>query len=161
MTDQFSEPKIFSIAEMEDFFSGPDALTGTFSGGVANNACLPYDWIDFGKATGIYVTSITPPESGWPFALHCPLCKETVFILSPWAIKPEKGDYWRIEGTCGNEDDATRMKHDMQMSMPKIEFKPLDPPRPWPYGSFMEFTREMSIDEITKRWPDEMKEGKK
>ena len=46
---------------------------------------------------GIHVTHIVPPAQGWPIAMYCPLCKETTFILSPWAIKPEKGDYWLMK----------------------------------------------------------------
>ena len=88
--------------------------------------------------------------------MHCPICKETTFIISPWAIKPEKGDYWLMNDTCGSEEHW----HNLTMVMPKIEYKLLDPPRPWPYGSFMEFTQEMSIEEAKKRWPKEMIEDK-
>ena len=39
-------------------------------------------------STGIHVTSITPPEQGWPIAMYCPICKKTTFVLSPYAVKP-------------------------------------------------------------------------
>ena len=52
-------------------------------------------------ATGIFVTSITPPaDYGWPIACHCDICKTTTFVYSPYAIKPEKGDYWLMQKTC-------------------------------------------------------------
>lgn len=61
--------------------------------------------------TGIYVTSITQPaDYGWPIACHCDICKTTTFIYSPYAIKPEKGDYWLI---CVHEELATQ--HNIQM----------------------------------------------
>jgi hypothetical protein len=34
-----------------------------------------------------------------------------VIVLSPWAVKPEKGDYWKMEGTCLDEDE--HIKHNM------------------------------------------------
>ena len=80
-------------------------------------------------------------------------------MLSPWAIKPEKGDYWLMNDTCGSEEH--NLRHNMTMVMPKIEFKLLYPLRPWPYPSFMEFTQEMNIEEARKRWPKEMIEDKK
>jgi hypothetical protein len=61
--------------------------------------------------SGVNVTSITPPESGWPIVAHCNLCRKTVILLSPWAVKPEKGDYWKLEGTCLDEED--HIKHNM------------------------------------------------
>ena len=54
--------------------------------------------------TGIYVTSITPPaDYGWITATHCDICKTTVFVFNPWAIKPSNGDYWILKHTCVNE----------------------------------------------------------
>lgn len=52
---------------------------------------------------GIHVTSIVPPAQGWPVAMYCPLCKETTFLLSPWAIKPTDGDYFKLNDTCASE----------------------------------------------------------
>jgi hypothetical protein len=62
---------------------------------------------------GIYVTSITPPEQGWPIAMYCPLCKATTFMLSPWGTKPKDGDYHKMNGICADETNG--FKHNMQM----------------------------------------------
>src|SRR5271157_4313805 len=59
---------------------------------------------DRAKGIEVHITSIVPPESGWPIVAHCDLCKKTVIVLSPWAIKPEDGDYWKMNGTCLDED---------------------------------------------------------
>jgi hypothetical protein len=104
-----------TIEEREEFFTSQDAVTGLFSGCVANNACLPVGWMNIGKPTGIHVTSIVPPEQGWPIAFYCPLCKETTFLLSPWAIKPEKGDYWRMNETCASDEHC--IQHNMKFAM--------------------------------------------
>ena len=61
----------------------------------------------FPETKGIHVTSIVPPEQGWPIAMYCPICKVTTFVLSPWAAKPEKGDYyWKIKDVCVSGDHA-------------------------------------------------------
>ena len=153
----------WSIAEREDFFAGQDAVTGIFN--VA--------------PTGIHVTHIVPPTQGWPIAMHCPLCKETTFLLSPWAAKPEKGDYWRMTETCARSD-----QHNMELAM-----KPLKPLayRPLP-GGYMDATgphrgdlpsldvfalhsrmmfgpydavieQEMSIEEAKRRFPNTPRDG--
>src|ERR1700677_179444 len=62
-------------------------------------------------SSGIHVTAIVPPEQGWPIVAHCKLCQKTEIILSPWAIKPEDGDYWKMEGMC--LDEELHMKHNM------------------------------------------------
>ena len=59
----------------------------------------------------IQVTSIVPPESGWPIMAHCSICQKTVILLSPWAIKPEHGDYWRLNEMC--LDEAFHVEHNM------------------------------------------------
>ena len=133
-------------------------------------------------SSGIHITSITPPEQGWLIAMYCPICKVTTFVLSPYAIKPEKGDYWRMTKMCADSD-----KHNLEMSMPKIEFKPLDPYayRPIPGGYIdetgvhrgvpptaqdamqvymlhrhlfgpydAEIVQEMTIEEANRRYPD-------
>lgn len=64
------------------------------------------------RPLGLHITSITPPAQGWPIAMYCPVCKETTFVLSLWAIKPTDGDYWRVTGMC--ERDA---RHNLEMSI--------------------------------------------
>ncbi len=51
---------------------------------------------------GVHVTSIVPPEQGWPVLYHCEKCARSTFLLVPWAAKPEHGDYWRIS-LCPDE----------------------------------------------------------
>ncbi len=101
MTDGNQNPpseREWSIEESEEFFATHDAITG-----------LP--WIGMAGRTGIVVTNIVPPEQGWPIVAHCALCHKTEIILSPWAVKPEKGDYWKMEGTCLDEEQ--HIKHNM------------------------------------------------
>ena len=75
----------------------------------------PFGHMESLFSSGIHVTSIVPPEQGWPVAMHCPLCKETVFMLSLWAIKPKDGDFFKINKMCVNEELG--FKHNMKMSM--------------------------------------------
>jgi len=115
------------------------------------------------------ITSIVPPEQGWPIVAHCDLCKKTVIVLSPWAIKPSDGDYWKMNGTCLDED--LHIKHNMypQKWYPwgdgKIKFQvhdllPLEGMEIYmrsnhistPYD--LDFTQEMPIEEAKKRWPN-------
>lgn len=98
----------WTIEEMEEFFAGQDARTGLFNGGYASNR-PPV------KEVGIHVTHITPPAAGWPIALYCPLCKETTFVLSPWAKKPDDGDYWKMKDICGSEVLADM--HNFELSL--------------------------------------------
>lgn len=94
----------WTIEEQEEFFSSRDAITGLFSGAVASNAT----WSNAPKPTGIHLTSITPPEQGWPIMAHCKICKKTVIVLSLYAAKPEKGDIWSLKGTCLDENENIR-----------------------------------------------------
>ena len=55
----------------------------------------------------VTITSIKPPEAGWPVLFHCSLCKMTVIALHPWALKPSDGDYWKIEA-CADEHEHFR-----------------------------------------------------
>lgn len=71
---------------------------------------------------GIHVTAIVPPEQGWPIAMYCPICKETTIVLSPWAIKPERGDYWLMHETCGSEEH--NLRHNMQIAVQAINRHP-------------------------------------
>jgi len=89
----------WTAEEMEEFFA--KGITG---GAVASNA----KWSNAPKPTGIHITSITPPEQGWPIMAHCSICKKTVIVLSPYAAKPEDGDILSLKGTCLDEDEHIR-----------------------------------------------------
>jgi hypothetical protein len=106
------------------------------------------------KPSGIHVTSIVSPDQGWPIAMHCPICKKTTFLLSPWAIKPEKGDYWRMNEICADSEE-----HTYNMSLTRWSFKLLDPPPSPRLPFFIEITREISIEEAKKRWPNTTVQG--
>ena len=112
----------WTLEEQEEFFASQDAVTGLLSGGVANNGRSNRDsWLNLSVTSrGIHVISITPPESGWPMAIHCPLCRETTFFLSPFACKPtedgkEFDGYHLLKDMCGNEEHA--WEHNMKMGM--------------------------------------------
>ena len=136
--------------EKEEFFASTDAITGLPNGSMAGALAWnripkqpPIEWstgawngplikLDpddpfghmqrlFGPA--INITSIVPPEQGWPIVAHCDLCKKTEIVLSPYAIKPEDGDYWKMNGTCLDED--LHIKHNMY---PQKWY-------PWPNGT--------------------------
>ena len=132
-------------AEKEEFLTSTDAVTGVpnrsmagawpttgepikWSTGAWNGPIIDLDPDDpFGHMRRLFgprinITSIVPPEQGWPIVAHCDLCKKTVIVLSPWAIKPEKGDYWKMEGTCLDEENHIR--HNMYPE----KFAPY----PWP-----------------------------
>jgi len=113
----------WSIAEREEFFASQDARTYPgLSGNPINmepfrpspsisNCGDPRKWYP----AGIYVTSIVPPAQGWPVAMYCPLCKETTFLLSPWAAKPVRGDYFKLSDTCASDEHSG--SHNMKMAM--------------------------------------------
>lgn len=131
----------WTIAELEEFFAGIDAVTGPC------NRTLPY---------GIYVTNIVPPEQGWPIAMYCPICKETTFILSPWAAKPKDGDYFKMNNICARDE-----RHNMIMAMtPPLYRKPTQEDyseliRRMSYGPYdMEITQELTVEEAKKRYPN-------
>ena len=92
--------------EREEFFASTDAITGlpngSLAGAWASNGAA--NWTNASKPTGIHVTAITPPEQGWPVAFYCPICKETTFLLSPWAIKPKEADYIKMNDTCASDE---------------------------------------------------------
>jgi hypothetical protein len=52
--------------------------------------------------SGIYITRITPPASGWPIAMRCEECKRTVFMLSEFGIRPKDGDFFLVN-MCADE----------------------------------------------------------
>ncbi len=109
----------WTIAEREEFFAGQDAVTGIFN--VA--------------PTGIHVTHITPPAQGWPIAMHCPLCKETMFVLSLYTNKPEHGDYWEMTDICGSE--VLGQEHNLLNALDKMQMDilryPISPKSIWRY----------------------------
>ncbi len=118
-----NNPSEMNIQESEEFFSGVDAVTGIPNGNpFASNSGM---WmsevrhftlqdLDEIFNRGIHVTALAPPEQGWPVACHCSICKETVFLLSPWATKPKDGDYWKME-ICTSEKFG--YIHNMQFGM--------------------------------------------
>ena len=124
----------WTIEEQEAFFASQDAVTGVpnrsmagawpttgepikWSTGAWNGPIIDLEPDDpFGHMRRLFgprinITSIVPPEQGWPIVAHCDLCKKTVIVLSPWAIKPEDGDYWKMHHTCLDED--LHIKHNM------------------------------------------------
>ena len=94
-------------------------IFGFASTGIFNNGSATYTNGTL-KQTGIHVTSIVPPEQGWPVAYYCPLCRETTFVMSPWAVKPtvdgkEFDGYHKIKDMCASEEHGFR--HNMEMGM--------------------------------------------
>lgn len=46
----------------------------------------------------IIVTSISHDQPhGAVIEMHCSVCRISIFVHSPYCIKPERGDYFRIE----------------------------------------------------------------
>lgn len=112
----------WTIQEKADFYASQENTGSLFSGAVANNGVqfsdvrhFSIDEIESILNRGIHVTSIVPPEQGWPMAFHCPICKETTFLLSPWAVKPKDGDYFKMNDTCASDDHGHQ--HNMRMAM--------------------------------------------
>ena len=138
--------RIGTEEEKEEFFSSQDAITGLLGGAVAanwsNSQELPApltlkdvqevcDEVERKLFRGVHVTAIAPPDQGWPVAYYCPLCKETVFLLSPYACKPtvdgkEYDGYHVIKDICAHE--TLGFKHNMELGMKgyyaPIELKP-------------------------------------
>jgi hypothetical protein len=179
----------WSIEEREEFFASQDARTypglsgnpigiAPFRPSPSISNCgdhLAKHWYP----AGIFVTSIVPPEQGWPIAMYCPICKETTFLLSPWAAKPSDGDYWRMAEMCGSVEHQG--KHNMKMAMKPILYHRLpggyvDETGPHrgspidhqlfshrlmfgPYDAIIE--QEMTIEEAKKRYPNTPIPGEK
>ena len=117
--------KEWTLEEQEEFFSSPDAVTGLLSGAVANNACLKDEWRNLSVTSrGIHVTRVGEPEQGWLMSFYCPLCKETTFLLSPYACKPSEGDYWRMKEMCANEEHAFNHNLRFALKMRPIQYQP-------------------------------------
>lgn len=77
----------WTMAEREEFFASQDAITGLLNGT---------------NTRGIHITRIDHPAQGWPISMYCPICKETTFVLSQWGIKPEDGEYFKMNNVCGS-----------------------------------------------------------
>lgn len=45
----------------------------------------------------IEIERIAPSEYGWPVMMHCSKCRVTTIIHHPYGLKPEDGDYYRLE----------------------------------------------------------------
>lgn len=54
--------------------------------------------------SGIHITGIVQPESGGIIATYCERCRATTFSWGAWYIKPEKGDFFLVNGICGNPE---------------------------------------------------------
>ena len=124
----------WTIEEQEKFFASQDAVTGLPNGSLAGawvcngpmfsevptlaslqKTLAEYD-AKFARPnviipSGIHITFIVPPEQGWPIVAHCDLCHKTEIVLSPWAKKPDDGDYFLMNGTC--LDEEKHIKHNM------------------------------------------------
>jgi hypothetical protein len=97
-----------TASEIEQFLARQDAAwTGLFNEATWING-TPIEEV------GITITRITPPAQGWPIAMHCPICKETTFVLSQWDIKPERADYFKMLETCGSKEFGDR--HNMKLA---------------------------------------------
>lgn len=85
-----------SIADLEEFFSGPDA-----------------------RQTGIYITNIIPPKQGWPIAMYCSICQETTILLEPYALPVDEGrSYLLIRDMCPSPEVG--INHNMRMVMEEM-----------------------------------------
>lgn len=118
----------WTIEEKEEFFKSQDAMTLNFneipkqppiqwSTGAWNGPLIeldpddPFGYMEQLFSSGVHITSIVPPEQGWPIVAHCDICHKTEIVLSPYAAKPSDGDYWKLEGTC--LDEEKHIKHNM------------------------------------------------
>lgn len=109
----------WTMEEQEEFFKGIfnaqspiERSTGAWNGPIIElDPNDPFVHMESLFSSGIHITSIVPPESGWPIVAHCVLCHKTEIVLSPWAINPEDGDYWKMEVTC--LDEELGIKHNM------------------------------------------------
>lgn len=116
----------WTIQEQEEFFASVDAITsipnGSMVGSWASNGPLSWNIEDLLHSLypSIHVTHIVSPEQGWPVAYHCPLCSETVFVLSLWAAKPtvdgkEFEGYHKLKEMCAHE--TLGFEHNMKLGM--------------------------------------------
>ncbi len=48
----------------------------------------------------IKITSIKQPERGAVMMFHCNKCAATTIMVNEYAIKPNDGDAWKVEGHC-------------------------------------------------------------
>ena len=82
----------------------------------------------------VQITKIVQPEIGWPLAMHCKHCQKTVLVLSPWAAKPEDGDYWLME-ICIDNCKASRAE---MLTPARIRFEESNPRRQIAYRPVQE-----------------------
>lgn len=64
--------------------------------------------------TNIHITKIEQPDTGAVIALRCDKCKAVTYLWSPYAKKPEDGDYFLIK-MC------ERIEH--MIELPRVEYK--------------------------------------
>lgn len=64
----------------------------------------------------ITITKVVQPDRGAIMMFYCSQCKSTVILVNEHAIKPERGDLWRIQ-MC-----ADILRHNMPMLEPKFNF---------------------------------------
>jgi len=93
------------LSEIAEWTEG-NLSAGIFAGMVSNAR----------TETGIHITSIATPESGWPMMAYCEICKTSTLWLNLYAAKPKDGDYFKIIKTC--VDEVHGCHHTMQMSLP-------------------------------------------
>lgn len=154
--------EFYAMAGLTDLFT----RMGILKGATASNApVLPQ--------VGIHITHIVPPAQGWPVAIYCPICRETTFVLSAYAAKPEDGDYWKMNESCVR--DGVCDQHNIKMATKPFAYRALPggyvdatgPHRGVPptqeeyafhrllYGPYDAiFKQEMTIEEAKKRFPN-------
>jgi hypothetical protein len=90
-------------------------------------------------------------------------------MLSPYAAKPQDGDYWKMQ-MCA--DDVNGFKHNIELGMNgsyapmnletrKPSFMVLDPMCPPRFPSVYEYMFSLPIEEAKRRYPDTPIEEKK
>ena len=57
----------------------------------------------------VQIEAIAQPESGWPVAMYCPICKTLTIVNNPWAIKPTDGDFWLMNPVCESVEHTLRL----------------------------------------------------
>lgn len=50
----------------------------------------------------IHVDRVIGPDTGAMIATYCEYCRTTEFRWSPYATKPKDGDFFLLNGICGN-----------------------------------------------------------
>ena len=65
------------------------------------------------EESGIHVTRVGAPETGYAIAAHCAHCRRTVIVYSPYAAAPENGGLYALKGICLDEDEHSRTVHNL------------------------------------------------